>query len=149
MTDQVLARIIALKTVPVATLKVMWRDLFDRDPPTNNRAWLERRLGYRIQELAHGGLKASTINRLEELGAQLEREQRAASGKRTDLRPLAGTRLIRDHQGRSHEVTVHLNHYEYQGVPFKSLSAVAKTITGVTWNGPVFFGLRSAKKARS
>ena len=149
MTDQVVARIVALKALPVAALRTMWRDIFDSDPPTSNRVWLERRLGYRIQELALGGLKASTIKRLEELGVQLERQQKAASRKRIDLRPLAGTRLIREHQGVSHEVTVHINHYEYQGVPFKSLSAVAKSITGVSWNGPVFFGLRSAKKART
>jgi hypothetical protein len=149
MTDQVAARIVALKSVPVATLKTMWRDLFDGDPPTKNRSWLERRLGYRIQELAYGGLKASTVERLEDLGVRLEKEKKAASRKRTDLRPLVGTRLIREHQGVNHEVTVHLGHYEYQGLPFKSLSAVAKSITGVSWNGLVFFGLRSARKTKS
>jgi hypothetical protein len=149
MSDQVTSRIIALKSEPVTALKMMWRDLFDSDPPTNNRSWLERRLSYRIQELAFGGLKTSTVKRLEKLGAQLEKEQKAAAGKRTDLRPLVGTKLIREHQGANHEVTVHFNHYEYLGVPFKSLSAVAKNITGVSWNGPVFFGLRSAKNSKS
>ena len=64
MTD-VLARVVALKTTPISELKQLWVDLFDTEPPVYNRRFLENRLAYRLQELAHGGLKTSTVKRLE------------------------------------------------------------------------------------
>ena len=80
MADTVLARLAALKTAPIGDLKQQWRDLFDREPPVFNRRYLESRLAYRIQELAHGGLDPKVVERLEALGEQLSRERR--SGKR-------------------------------------------------------------------
>ena len=67
MTDTVLARLAALKTTPTPELKQQWRDLFETEPPPYNRRFLESRLAYRIQELAYGGLKPETIERLEAL----------------------------------------------------------------------------------
>ena len=144
MTDSVLARLAALKTTPTPELRQQWRDLFDTEPPLYNRRFLESRLAYRIQELAYGGLKPETIERLEALGEQL------AAGKRInrsddERRPIAGTRLIREWQGVEHCVTVRDADYEYQGRPYKSLSAVARAITGTRWNGWVFFGLRNQR----
>ncbi|NWH07132.1 MAG: DUF2924 domain-containing protein, partial [Alphaproteobacteria bacterium] len=63
---------------------------------------------------------------------------------RTDRKPIAGTRLLREFQGVEHIVTVTIEGYEYRGRPYKSLSAIARAITGVQWNGWVFFGLKSA-----
>ena len=57
--------------------------------------------------------------------------------------PIAGTRLIREYQGVEHTVTVMADGYEWQGRPYKSLSAIARHITGTRWNGLLFFGLRS------
>ena len=145
MTDTVLARLVALKTTPTPDLKRQWRDLFETEPPPYNRRFLESRLAYRIQELAYGGLKPETIERLEALGEQL------ASGKglprRSDeaSRPIAGTRLIREWEGIEHCVTVRDHDYEYQGRPYKSLSAVARAIAGTRWNGWVFFGLKNQR----
>ena len=143
MTDTVLARLAALKTTPTPELRRQWKDLFDREPPLYNRRYLESRLAYRIQELAYGGLKPETIERLEALGEQL------ASGKpissRNDHHPIAGTRLIREWQGIEHCVTVRADDYEYQGHPYKSLSSVARAITGTRWNGWVFFGLKNQR----
>jgi len=62
-------------------------------------------------------------------------------------RPLAGTRLIREWQGVEHCVTVRDDGYEYQGRPYKSLSAVARAITGTRWNGWLFFGLKNRQGA--
>jgi len=62
-------------------------------------------------------------------------------------RPISGTRLIREYQGIEHCVTVRDQDYEYQGRPYKSLSAVARSITGTRWNGLVFFGLKSQRSA--
>ena len=64
MTDTVLTRVAALKTLPILALKQQWRDLFEGEPPPYNRRFLEHRLAYRIQELAYGGLKPETMKRL-------------------------------------------------------------------------------------
>ncbi|SDB59056.1 DUF2924 domain-containing protein, partial [Bauldia litoralis] len=105
MTEPVLARLTALKTMPTSELKDQWRKLFETEPPVYNRRFLESRLAYRIQELAHGGLTRDTVARLEALAKQIERG--GATGKaRASVRPIAGTRLIREFNGVEHCVTV-------------------------------------------
>ena len=148
MTDSIIARIAALKTTPTPALKTMWRDLFEGEPPPYNRRFLESRLAYRIQELAYGGLRPTTIERLEALGEQLDGGNIAVRRTRVDDRPIAGTRLIREYQGVEHCVTVRDDGYEYQGRPYKSLSAVARAITGTRWNGWTFFGIRRSGAGR-
>jgi hypothetical protein len=146
MPDPVLAQLAALKTAPITALRAKWRELFEREPPLYNRRYLESRLAYRIQELAYGGLKPETIERLEALADELE----AKGGRRRraiESRPIAGTRLIREWKGVEHCVTVRDEDFEYQGRPFLSLSSVARTITGTRWNGLVFFGLKNQRSA--
>jgi len=145
MKDSVLAQLAALKTAPAADLKQKWRNLFDREPPPYNRRFLESRLAYRIQELAYGGLSEETIERLEAIAGEIEGKR---GRQRSPLvhRPIAGTRLIREWRGAEHCVTVRNSDFEYQGRPYKSLSAVAKHITGTQWNGLVFFGLKNTRK---
>ena len=143
----VIARIAALKRMPAPELKAQWQQLFDQPVPAYNRRFIESRLAYRLQELAFGGLKPETITRLEALGEQLDGGKIDVRRQRGDDRPIAGTRLIREYQGVEHCVTVRDNDFEYQGRPYKSLSAVARTITGTQWNGVVFFGLKSGRRA--
>ena len=135
MTDTIPARLAALKTASTKELKRQWRDLFDSEPPPFNRRYLESRLAYRIQELAYGGLKPETIRRLERLGEDLDGGDRKKSRIRADAMPIAGTRLIREWQGVEHVVTVTADGFEWQGRPYKSLSAIARAITGTRWNG--------------
>jgi Protein of unknown function (DUF2924) len=144
MTNSVLAQIGALKSMPAAGLKVRWRELFDTEPPPYNRRFLESRLAYRIQELAFGGLKPETVERLAALAQGFDGKgaRRPRSGQD---RPIAGTQLIREWQGVEHSVTVRDDGYEYQGRPYKSLSAIARLITGTRWNGWVFFGLKNQR----
>jgi hypothetical protein len=149
MTDTVLAKVAALKTARTPDLKQQWRELFGTEPPPYNRRFLESRLAYRIQELAYGGLKPETIERLaaiaEDLdGGDADRRRRRAGQDR----PIAGTRLIREWKGVEHCVTVRDEDFEYQGRPYKSLSAVARAITGTRWNGLLFFGLKNHRAAR-
>jgi len=144
VTAEVLARIVALKSVPIDELKRNWRELFTTEPPAYNRRFLENRLAYRIQELAYGGLKASTVKRLEELGEQLDGGNPRVRSRRVDHRPVAGTKLIREWQGNSYEVTVQVLDFEFQGRPYKSLSHIAREITGTIWNGWAFFGLKKS-----
>ena len=145
MTDSIPARLAALKTTPTLKLKEQWRELFGTEPPPYNRKFLESRLAYRIQELAYGGLKPETVARLEALGEQLDGGNITTRRIRHDARPIAGMRLIREWQGVEHTVTVLAEGYEWQGRPYRSLSAIARAITGTRWNGLVFFGLKSQR----
>ena len=144
-TDSVLARIAALKATPTPELKKQWLQLFETAPPPYNRRFLESRLAYRIQELAYGGLKPQTVAYLEKLGEQLDGGKVAVRRIRGDDRPIVGTRLIREYQGVEHCVTVKPDGYEWQGCPYKSLSAIARAITGTRWNGWTFFGLKTRR----
>ena len=144
--DPIPARLAALKSTPTKDLKDQWRELFDSEPPPFNRRYLESRLAYRIQELAYGGLKPETVRRLERLGEELDGGDRKKSRIRADFHPIAGTRLIREWQGVEHVVTVTVDGFEWQGRPYKSLSAIARAITGTRWNGWVFFGLKSRRQ---
>ncbi len=141
----VLGRLAALKTASTPELKQQWRELFGREPPAFNRPYLVSRLAYRVQELAYGGLKPETRARLEALGEQLDGGNVVLRRIRADSRPLAGTKLLREHAGVEHAVTVLTDGFEFEGRPYKSLSAIARAITGTRWNGWTFFGLKSVR----
>jgi hypothetical protein len=139
---QVLPRLAALQTATTAELKQQWRELFGKEPPAFNRAYLQSRLAYRIQELAYGGLKPETRARLEALGEQLDGGNVVLRRIRADSRPLPGTRLVREYGGVQHVVTVRADDFEFEGRRYASLSAIARHITGTRWNGWAFFGLK-------
>ena len=141
----VLGRLAALQTLPTADLKRQWRELFGTEPPPFNRPYLQSRLAYRIQELAFGGLRPQTRARLEALGEQLDGGNVVLRRVRADSRPLAGTRLVREHAGVEHVITVLVDGFEWEGRPYRSLSAIARAITGTRWNGWAFFGLKSGR----
>jgi hypothetical protein len=145
----VLARLAALKAMSVIEMKVEWRKLFGAEAPNNSRPFLELRLAYRIQELAYGGLTKSTVRILDALA----HEYRGIAVRKPILidprKPMAGTQLIREWEGAEHRVTVRRDGFEYDGRRYKSLSAIARSITGTRWNGWRFFGLRSAEEGRS
>ena len=148
MTDSVLAQVAALPEKSTAELKQLWRDLYDRAPPPYNRPFLIKRLAYRVQELAYGGLSSRAEAKLKGL---IEEEDRRVKGKllvRKGDRLITGTRLVREWQGVEHCVTVLTDGYEYAGRPYRSLSAVARSITGTRWNGPLFWGLRNYRSGK-
>lgn len=145
--DPIPARLAALKTTPTPELKVQWRELFASEPPPFNRQYLVTRLAYRIQELAYGGLKPETVRRLEKLGEDLDGGNPIKRRIRTDIKPITGTRLLREWQGVEHVVTVTADGFEWQGRPYQSLSSIARAITGSRWNGWVFFGLKNRRSA--
>jgi len=145
MSKGVLAQISALKSAPAGELKGRWRELFGNEPPPYNRRFLESRLAYRLQELVFGGLSAEVNRRLKSAVSNLPSKGSKASKQPGGDRPISGTRLIRDWKGVEHQVTVRDADFEYQGRPYRSLSAVARTITGTRWNGLVFFGLKAQR----
>jgi hypothetical protein len=139
MTDTILAQIGALKTKSTAELRQMWTELFDRDPPVLGRRYLEDRLAHQLQVLRHGGLSDRARRELDALVDQLDPK---AARRRDPGRPIPGTRLVREWRGAEHVVTVREHDFEYEGRPYRSLSAVARQIAGTRWNGWAFFGLR-------
>ena len=139
----------ALKQMSVKELKEKWADLFGKPAPNNSRAFLELRIGVRIQELIHGGLGRETRKILDQLADEYEGKITRKAMVHDIRNPLAGTRLVREWNGVEHDVTVCPDGYEWQGQKFKSLSAVARRITGTSWNGFTFFGLRARQGARA
>lgn len=141
----ILNRVAELQTLSANELKARWMDLFGTPPAHYNRRALEDRLAYRIQELALGGLNPSTRKRLEALGQSLDGGSKKVRGVRADYIPAPGTRLVRVWRGVEHTVTVLHDSFDYQGQRYKSLSPIAKRITGTSWNGFVFFGLKTQR----
>ena len=145
MSESVLAQIAALKAKSTPELRALWKELFDREPPPFGRRYLEDRLAYQLQVLRYGGLSDRARRKLDALADQLEPQ---AARRRDPGRPIAGTRLVREWRGVEHQVTVREHDFEYNGRPYKSLSAIARHITNVRWNGWSFFGLRQNRTAK-
>jgi hypothetical protein len=98
MLDDVLARLLALNAATTPQLRDEWRKLFDTPPPQYNRKFLVSRLSYRVQELAYGGLKPSTIARLEALGEELDGGKPARRKIPGNRGLVSGTKLQREWQ---------------------------------------------------
>jgi len=146
-TDRsVLARLAALKHMTVKELKDEWQALFGEAAPNNSRIFLEIRLGYRIQELTYGGPDRETRRMLDLLADEVEGLSTRKSQIADPRNPVAGTRLVREWDGVAHTVTVLKDGFDWQGRKFRSLSAIAREITGTRWNGWRFFGLRERKQ---
>jgi hypothetical protein len=145
MTDTVLAQISALKTKSRSELRDMWRELFDKEPPVLGRRYLEDRIAFRVQELHFGGLSERARRKLDALADQFEPKP---ARRRDARRPIAGTQLSREWKGMVHVVTVREDDFEYKGRSYRSLSAIAREITEVRWNGWLFFGLRPFAKSK-
>ena len=140
----VVAQLTALRKMSVVELKQRWETLFGTPAPNNSRSYLEVRLGNRIQELMLGGLSRDTRRVLDLLVKELEGKNTRKAIMTDPRKPIPGTRLLREWDGAEHSVTVLRDGFDWQGRKFKSLSAVARAITGTQWNGYRFFGLREA-----
>jgi hypothetical protein len=139
MTENVLAQIAGLREKSTPQLRALWKELFDQEAPLLGRRYLEDRLAYRLQELHFGGLSDRARRKLDALADQLEPK---AARRRDPNRLLPGTELRRQWRGVEYVVRVREQDFEYDGRPYKSLSAVARKIAGSRWNGWLFFGLR-------
>jgi len=147
MTTPILRQIAELHGLDHGQLEERWREYFGAEPPGYRRGFLIKALAYRIQELTYGGLPQEVRD---ELDARIDGKQPNGTRRNgvSNDRPVAGTRLIREWQGVEHHVTVMTDGFEYEGRKYKSLSAIARAITGTRWNGPLFFGLRKHGSVR-
>lgn len=133
MTDPRLEREIErLGTLDLEGLRSLWRERFGAPPPNRSPALLRYMLAWRLQVAALGGMDRATSRALAKTGTI------AVAGSELGV----GAVLVRDWQGRRHEVVVIEDGFRWNGRSFRSLSAVARVITGTKWNGPKFFGLR-------
>ena len=132
-----------LPTTPIADLRKRYRELFRAEPPKAfGPDLLRRSIAHRIQEKAYGGLPPSTRRLLD----QLVKAAMAKPNGRLELprRIKPGSELVRTWKRKSYRVMVMADGFAYDGKRFGSLSEIASEITGTRWNGPRFFGLRSA-----
>jgi hypothetical protein len=133
-------RIIALEALTTADLQIEWHRLYRATPPTRlSRDLLIRGVAYRVQEQAHGGLSLSTKRRLHTLSEGADQRGGSAAAPAIKLKP--GAKLVREWHGHAHTVNVLDDAFEYQGERYRSLTRIARRITGVHWSGPFFFGI--------
>ena len=131
------AKLARIGEMNIEQLRGCWRETFASDPPAAfSKDLLARAICYRLQEQAFGGLSAPTARLLRSL---------VKPGVEPPRQIKVGSVLIREHQGVVHEVLVVPGGFCWQGQTHDSLSTIAKMITGTSWNGPRFFGLRSRK----
>ena len=147
--EPILARLAALKAMSVNELKAEWQALFDAPAPNNSRTFLEGRLAYRIQELTYGGPDKQTRRLLDLLADEVEGTLTRKAQIADPRNPVVGTKLIREWDGVAHTVTVLREGFDWDGRRYKSLSAVARAITGTRWNGYRFFGLRERERGEA
>ena len=166
--DDMPSQLAALETMNVPALAEKYRELYGEPTRSRNRAYLKKRLAWRIEASFQGDLSQGAIARIQQLGDQLpERwqmrlgqpasEPAAASDAATKLDaalstatteprdprvPPVGTVVRRVFDGKTHEVTVCVEGFEYAGRKYKTLSAIATQIAGTRWNGYLFFGLK-------
>jgi len=141
MPEPIPKRIADLRELDKVALTDLWRQLFDASPPVKlRRDLMIPILAFRIQEKTLGPLKAGTRKRLRQLAEGFATDPELALSSRPALK--TGTRLVREWRDEVHLVNVEANGYEYKGGRYKSLSQIARLITGTRWSGPLFFGIK-------
>jgi len=128
-------------------LRREWRRLYSGEPPRISRDLLMRGIGYRRQEIQHGGFGKATRRKLKTLAKMFRTTGRVAPDPGLSLKP--GARLVREWHGRTHTVTVNEDGFDYGGMSYPSLTKIARKITGAHWSGPRFFGLVRAGTRKS
>ena len=135
---EVLAR---LSASTIFELRGEWRRLHRTPPPMRlSRDLLMRGITYKLQERPLGGLSESILRKLERLNLASEASDTQMPTPPISLKP--GTRLVREWRDVTHTVLVHADGFEWNGRRYRSLTIVAREITGAHWSGPRFFGLR-------
>jgi hypothetical protein len=135
-------RLARLETLDLSAMRQDWRRLYRAEPPRLSRDLMMRALAYRIQEIVLGGLSKATLRRLAALAAEFESDGRIATPAQSRIKP--GARLVREWHGRTHAVGVTEEGFEFEGKLYRSLTGIAREITGAGWSGPRFFGLARA-----
>ena len=144
-----------LRALAVPELVARYTAVFGRAPRVRHHTWLWKRVAWKLQADRTGGLSKVAQRRLEELIAEIDFPSAGRPAplpqipaKESTL-PMPGTTLVREWRGQQFHVQVLERGFEHAGVTYKSLSAVAAAVTGTHWNGKLFFGLTTPRKAKA
>lgn len=144
------AEIERLPELPVEDLVDRYHELYGHGPPMHRRKWLVKRVAWKMQERELGGLSGAAQRRLEQLIGEVVASLPKSQGARTPTRrDGVGTTLVREYKGRQVRVTIREDGYEHEGRLYRSLTAVAKAVTGTHWNGRLFFGLTERSRGKA
>jgi hypothetical protein len=139
----------ALSRLPelnLGELRQQWRILYKTEAsPHLSRELMIRAVAYRMQEVALGGLRSGRQRQLHLIAQQFKQTGASTTPRRPEPKP--GTRLVREWQGQTYEVLVLDDGFSWQGTHHRSLSAIARKITGTAWSGPLFFGVKPNRAA--
>lgn len=152
--------LVALGRMGMAALRAKYREVFDEETTSHNAAHLRKKIAWRIQERAQGGMNERVLARIKAIQETAPLRERPRGGgastvdaaaavdrvARDPALPSVGTVLRKEYRGQVHEVAVAHGGFVYRGKTYSSLSAIAKAITGTGWNGRLFFGLTSRKR---
>lgn len=156
MTAEIKKQVEALADMTVAELREKYQEVFGEETRSRHKDFLRKRVIWRLQANAEGGISERARRRAEELAN--DADLRLVAPRRTEVRsfrlphdrrlPMPGTVLTREYRGQTIRVTVLDEGFEFQGEVYRSLSAVAREITGTRWNGFLFFGLKQKGENR-
>ena len=156
MSENTISEVMALKEMPLGELEKKYEELFDgKKAPSNNKVYLWRKIAYRIQELEHGELSSEAQGKIEDFIRKYDpvnnkslrpttttnsssKKSRLSRDKRL---PIPGTVITKEYKGILLQVKVLESGFEYNNKIYKSLTAIAKEVTGAHWNGYLFFNL--------
>lgn len=144
--------IMALKNAPAEELQKRYKELYGEDASGTHKTYLWRKIAYKLQEQKHGSLSVKARGKLKALideydpinnkvlrpDAPVVSQQASAKDKRL---PIPGTVITKEYKGTTYQVKVMEKGFEYNAKIYKTLSAIAKEITGAHWNGYLFFNL--------
>ncbi len=134
-------KLAALADLDTVGLKAEWRRLYRSHPPLHiRRDLLVLAIAWKLQERIYGGLTVAQKRRLAGIAEELKKNGDLSAGPTICLKP--GLRLVREWRGETHDVLVLEDGFEWNGQRRRSLSAIAREITGTRWSGPLFFGLK-------
>ena len=154
MTEPLINQIMSLKNASMEALLAHYKEVFGQEAPsTRNKVAIWRRIAYRMQEIEYGGLSSEAKAKLETLIEKYDpvnnkslrpKATNPEPGRRKhpsrDRRlPIPGAIIKKEYKGRPLEIKVLEKGFEYEGKIYRSLSAIAKAITGIHWNGYLFF----------
>ncbi len=140
------AKLAALPEMAAVDLRAEWRRLYRAHPPQRiGRHLLELGVAWKLQERAYGGFSAAKKRRLADLAKTMDEKGDLAKARAVRLKP--GTKLVREWRGRTHDVLVLEDGFQWRGQRWRSLSAIAREISGTHWSGPRFFGLQAKAEA--
>jgi Protein of unknown function (DUF2924) len=137
-----------LPKLDIGELRQQWRCLYKTEASRHlSRELLVRAVAHRMQEVALGALRPEPQRQLRRIAQELKETGEARIRGRPELK--SGSRLLREWQGRTYDVLVLDDGFSWQHTRYRSLSAIARQITGTAWSGPLFFGLKPNRSVTS